>query len=202
MINKGFTLIEVLVALAIVGIIGAISFSGLMTTVKFNDLTLSRMDVGTNVTLADETLKRDFLHALNRLTRDTRGDFYRHSFYGLNPRFEGTLLAFTVSTGENLPDKNGALRYVEYVFEENRLKRIESQYVDRTEDTRKKTIVLLEGVENISVKFAKGNQWEDEWPVADWISNNGLPSVAEVSYEIEGIGNITRLYMLASGEVL
>ena len=202
MINKGFTLIEVLVALAIVGIIGAISFGGLMTTVKFNDLTLSRMDVGNNVTLADEMLKRDFLHALNRLTRDPRGDFYRHSFYGLNPRSEGTLLAFTVNTGDNLPNKNGVLRYVEYVFEENKLKRVESQYVDRTEDTEKRTIVLLEGIENISVKFAKGNQWEDEWPVADWISNNGLPSVAEVSYEIKDIGNITRLYMLASGEVL
>jgi len=202
LINKGFTLIEVLVALAIVGIIGAISFGGLITTIKFNDLTLSRMDVGNNVTLADEMLKRDFLHALNRLTRDTRGDFYRHSFYGLNPRSEGTLLAFTVNTGDNLPNKNGALRYVEYVFEENKLKRIESQYVDRTEDTRKKTTILLEEIENISVKFAKGNQWENEWPVADWLSNNGLPNVAEVSYEIKGIGNITRLYMLASGEIL
>ena len=202
MINKGFTLIEVLVALAIVGIIGAISFTGLMTTVKFNDLTLSRMDVGSNVTMTDEILKRDFLHTLNRLTRDERGDFYRHSFYGLNPRFEGTLLAFSINTGDNLPNKNGALRYVEYVFEENKLKRVESKYVDRTEDTEETTIVLLEGIENISVKFAKGDQWEDEWPIADWISNNGLPSVAEVSYEIKGIGNITRLYMLASGEVL
>lgn len=202
MSNRGFTLIEVLVALAIVGIIGAISFTGLMTTVKFNDLTLSRMDVSSNMTMTDEILKRDFLHALNRLTRDERGDFYRHSFYGLNPRFEGTLLAFSINTGENLPNKTGALRYVEYVFEENKLLRVESQYVDRTEDTGKITIVLLEGIENISVKFAKEDQWANEWPIADWISNNGLPSVVEFSYDIKGIGNINRLYMLTSDEVL
>ena len=67
MISKGFTLIEVLVALSIVAVIGVMSFTGLSTSVKFNDLTLSRMDVSAKLTLADETLKRDFLHALTRL---------------------------------------------------------------------------------------------------------------------------------------
>ena len=107
-----------------------------------------------------------------------------------------------MQTGTSFSNLNGSLRYIEYVFEDNSLKRVESQYADRTEDTEKKTTVLLENIENISLKFAKGDQWEDEWPIADWISNNGLPNVAEVSYEIKGIGNITRLYMLASGEVL
>ena len=56
MICKGFTLIEVLVALSIVAIIGVMSFTGLSTSVKFNDLTLSRMDMSAKLTLADETL--------------------------------------------------------------------------------------------------------------------------------------------------
>ena len=160
------------------------------------------MDVSAKLTLADETLKRDFLHALNRLPRDARGEFYKHSFYGLNPRLEGNVLAFTMQTGTSLSNLNGSLRYIEYVFEDNSLKRVESQYADRTEDTEKKTTVLLENIENISLKFAKGDQWVDEWPLTDWISNNGLPKVAEISFELEGFGQITRLYMLPSGEVL
>ena len=61
---------------------------------------------------------------------------------------------------------------------------------------------IIENIENISLKFAKGDQWVDEWPLTDWISNNGLPKVAEISFELEGFGQITRLYMLPSGEVL
>ena len=64
MISKGFTLIEVLVALSIVAVIGVMSFTGLSTSVKFNDLTLSRMDMSTKLTLADETLKKYFQYSL------------------------------------------------------------------------------------------------------------------------------------------
>ena len=60
----------------------------------------------------------------------------------------------------------------------------------------------LRHAKNLSLKFAKGDQWVDEWPLTDWISNNGLPKVAEISFELEGFGQITRLYMLPSGEVL
>jgi len=201
-INKGFTLIEVLVALTIVAVIGVMSFTGLVTSVKFNDSTISRISMSDRISLADETLKRDFLHTLNRLPRDSRGEFYRHSFYGLNPRLEGNILAFTVQTGASLSNLNGTLRYVEYVFEDNSLKRVESQYADRTEYTEKKTTVLLENIKNISLKFAKGDQWVDEWPLNDWMSNNGLPKVTEISYELEGIGQITRLYLLTSEKVL
>ena len=60
----------------------------------------------------------------------------------------------------------------------------------------------VRNIKNISLKFAEGDQWVDEWPLTDWISNNGLPKVAEISFELEGFGQITRLYMLPSGEVL
>ena len=55
--NKGFTLIEVLVALAIVAIIGVMSFAGLVTTVKNNDITISRIDLMSKIVMADEILK-------------------------------------------------------------------------------------------------------------------------------------------------
>lgn len=200
--NKGFTLIEVLVALSIVGIIGVMSFAGLITTVKNNDITISRIDLMSKIVMTDEILKRDLLHALDRIPRDERGESYGHSFYGLNPRFEGDLLAFSVHTGNNLTSKNGTIRFVRYTYEDESLKRIESNFVDKTEDTKEREQVLLKGVKNISIRFNQGNQWVEDWPLTEWTSNNGLPQVAEISYEVEGLGNVVRRYMLSFGDSL
>ena len=51
-------------------------------------------------------------------------------------------------------------------------------------------------MKSVSLKFSQGNQWVDEWPFLDWTSNNGLPKIVELSYEIEGLGQIMRRYML------
>ena len=199
--NHGFTLIEVLVALAIVALIGIMSFTGLMTSVKFNEITLSRMDVTSQLILADETMKRDLMHALNRLPRDKRGESYKHSFYGVNPRLEGNMLAFSIHTGSNISNDIGAIRYVKYVLENNIIKRIESKFVDQTDNTEVRTTVFLTNVEDISLKFNLGEQWVDEWPMSNWTSNNGLPKIIELTYEIEGVGQIMRKYMLPSGAI-
>ena len=194
--DHGFTLIEVLVALAIVTFIGVMSFTSLMTSLKFNELTLSRMDMSSQLILADELLKRDFVHALNRISRDERGEPFRHSFYGTNPRYEGSLLAFTIHTGSDFSEHIGVIRHVEYILENNTIKRIESKFVDQTEETEVSTTILLKDVKSVSLKFSQGNQWVDEWPFVDWTSNNGLPKIVELSYEIEGLGQIMRRYML------
>ena len=184
--DHGFTLIEVLVALAIVTFIGVMSFTSLMTSLKFNELTLSRMDMSSQLILADELLKRDFVHALNRISRDERGEPFRHSFYGTNPRY----------TGSDFSEHIGVIRHVEYILENNTIKRIESKFVDQTEETEVSTTILLKDVKSVSLKFSQGNQWVDEWPFLDWTTNNGLPKIVELSYEIEGLGQIMRRYML------
>ena len=42
----------------------------------------------------------------------------------------------------------------------------------------------------------------EDWPLTEWTSNNGLPQVAEISYEVEGLGNVVRRYMLSFGDSL
>ena len=61
--------------------------------------------------------------------------------------------------------------------------------------------MFLTNVEDISLKFNLGEQWVDEWPVSNWTSNNGLPKLIELTYEIEGVGQIMRKYMLPSGAI-
>ena len=97
---KGFTLIEVLVSLAIVSLIGIITFSGLRTSLDFNQGTLNRSATTHNIVVLDNLLRRDLQHSVNRLSRDERGDNLAHSFYGANPVHGDTFLAFTIHTEE------------------------------------------------------------------------------------------------------
>ena len=200
MITKGFTLIEVLVSLAIVSLIGIITFSGLITSLDFNQGTLNRSATTHNIVVLDNLLRRDLQHSVNRLSRDERGDSLAHSFYGGNPVYGGTFLAFTIHTEETKYLLNkGSLRFIEYVLEEKTLKRVEHSYADRTADTKSNSKVLLKNINEISVGFIKDKQLVDEWPEMDWTTNNGLPRMVEISFKIDKLGVVKRRYILPEG---
>lgn len=197
--SSGFTLIEVLVSLAIVSLIGLIAFAGLNTSITFNDKTLAISKATNQLVIADTSIKKDLLHSLNRLYRDERGVMQRHSFFGITPRNEGRVLLFTTHTGLEIPTQDGAIRLVEYFLEDSTLKRAESSYADMVEDTKISETTLLENVTDLKIKFFLGGEWLDEWPVTEWTDNNGLPQLVEITFQIEGIGRIVRNYLLPGG---
>ena len=58
--NTGFSLIEVLVSLAIVSLIALITLSGLTTSLDFNKRTLDRSDFVNSLVILDNYMKKDF----------------------------------------------------------------------------------------------------------------------------------------------
>ena len=80
--QKGFTLVELLVAIGITGLIGTLSLSGLNTSLSINKKTLDRSDLISELQLTDKVLKRDLLHALRRNSRLSEGKRSNHSLYG------------------------------------------------------------------------------------------------------------------------
>ena len=195
----GFTLIELLVSLAVVSLIGVMTFTGLSTTLNFNQLVLSRSDTTNNLILLDETLRRDFQHSLNRLSRDERGDRLKHSFYGSVPNDQGYFLTFSAHFDNQKSMDKGSIRLVQYLLVNNKLERKEYSYADRTIDTPSSKQVLLNNVKDISLKFILEERWLDEWPFMDWTENNGLPKMIEISIDTESLGTVTRRYLLPEG---
>ena len=97
---KGFTLVEILVAILLASLIGFLVLSGLSTSFSINEKTLSRSNLLSQIALTDKVIKRDLLHALDRKARDERGAVRNWSLYGEVLLDEGIFLAFSASSGK------------------------------------------------------------------------------------------------------
>ena len=144
--SKGFSLIEILVVVGLIGLIGILSFSGLNNSINFNLKSQEKSDHLNNLVKFNEILKRDLFQTINRLNRDPRGNRLEHSFYGNNPGLEGSFLSFTVINRSKI-EGIGSIRYIEYVFEENNIKRVEYSHGDLSEDTNLIEDTLLTNID-------------------------------------------------------
>ena len=194
--SKGFSLIEILVVVGLIGLIGILSFSGLNNSINFNLKSQEKSDHLNNLIKFNEILKRDLFQTINRLNRDPRGNRLEHSFYGNNPGLEGSFLSFTVINRSKI-EGIGSIRYIEYVFEENNIKRVEYSHGDLSEDTNLIEDTLLRNIESLDLVFGKNLDWFIEWPNTPWTDNNGLPESLRLSIQIKDIGLIERNYLVA-----
>jgi|TARA_B110000467_G_C18173938_1_gene396763 general secretion pathway protein J len=197
--SQGFTLIEVLVSISLVALIGVMSIGGLNTTINSNDKTLERSSLIKSIIQADSIIKRDLLHAINRLSVNENGDRQLHSFTGVNKNGDGVIISLNLHIPFYGLSEKGAIRRVDYFLEDQKLKRIEYDFSDITLSTKSTTSEILSNVSNIQIKFQLNNELVDNWPITDWTSNNGLPKVLELSIDIKNLGLIKRRYMLPVG---
>ncbi len=207
----GFTLIEVLIALAITAFVATIAYTSLSSVIS-----------GVESTRAAATRNYELNRALMILTRDLR-QFTARSVtdeFGVREsalsggELSRSLLSFTRS-GWNNPNghKRSNLQRVNYRVEDNALWRESYQVLDRVSNSQPQRVKLLEGVEEVKVIFlssldaidvgssGKGldtRNWLDNWVVDT--SNPGVtlppPVALEIQLEIEGWGEVRRLYAL------
>ena len=192
---KGFTLIEILVAIFLASLIVILVFSGLSTSLSMNEKTLNRSNLLSQITLTDKIIKRDLLHALDRKARDERGDELDSPLFGETLLNEGIFLAFSIHT----PIKDtsqGALKWVEYSKEGSQIIRSEYSYADKVLDSLKQTSILLESVDSLDLKFFNQGSFTEVWPPQETVEFSELPQMIEISFKFKLYGNIFRRYLL------
>ena len=192
---KGFTLIEILVAIFLASLIVILVFSGLSTSLSMNEKTLNRSNLLSQITLTDKIIKRDLLHALDRKARDERGDELDSPLFGETLLNEGIFLAFSIHT----PIKDtsqGALKWVEYSKEGSQIIRSEYSYADKVLDSLKHTSILLESVDSLDIKFFNQGSFTEVWPPQETVEFSELPQMIEISFKFKLYGDIFRRYLL------
>lgn len=201
--QKGFTLLELLVALAIFAVVSAMAYGGLNAVLRAksgNDEHNLRMR---QLQKAFSIIERDVEQAVLRSVRDNYGE----TKGAMISADYGEYRFLLTRHGWNNPFASGKrvrsyLQRVAYQLEDQQLKRIYWFDLDRDYDSRKYDMILLDNVKSLDLRFVDGQgKWQTRWPSLG-AEEEVLPRGVELTVELQGWGKITRLFALAPGQVI
>lgn len=209
--TAGFTLVEVLIAMAITALVAAIAYSSLARVMAGVEGLRASADRSYEINRAMMILSRDLRHFAARPIRDEFGEFQPALTGGELAEFE---LSFTRTGWHNpLEHPRSSLQRVNYRIEEEALWRDSYVVLDRAGDTEPRSTLLLDNVELMQLAFlgkAQGAQLEMEndaidtanWP-ENWISDTSTPGAPidapqalEITFTLTDWGELRRLYVL------
>lgn len=194
--HLGFTLVELLVAMAIVAVIGIMALSGLSKVIDQQIIAAEHAERWRQVQLAMRIIAQDLAQAHPRPTREETGNGYRPSFIAdPTAQFALELSRGGWSNPGGFP--RGSVLRVAYDWEEDLLVRFHWPVADRTLATPPIRTELLTGVTNVQVRFLdSAGQWHLEWPPIGAAGSGqyvSRPRAVEFVVELEDFGEVWRL---------
>ena len=176
----GFTLLELMVAIAIFAVLSVLAYGGLRHLLKLEEGIRNASAQAERIRFAVLMLEQDLEAAAPRSVRDALGEREPALRAGL----DGELLALTRAVALVPGEAGVALRRVRYRLENGALYRDTWAELDRTPATPLASRRVVGGVAGVRLRFVDGDQWREFWPVQD--GSAGLDSVpAGVEFVLE-----------------
>lgn len=194
MTTRGFTLIELIIAVAVFAVISVVVFTGLSATLGGGERVAREAEWLGNLQRAFATVGEDLGQVAPRPVRNTFGEREPPVLWRENE------LWVTRGGRERLLDPGlGNLQRVGYALdEEDGLLRLSHQTADQPIGAEPERRVILDGVDDLRFRFHTGEEWIDEWPpinaAADEI--NDLPAAIAIRIDLEDHGTIERSFRL------
>ena len=199
--RAGFTLIEVLVALAVFGIMSMLAYAALGRTLSNADFLGERMDRLQSVQRTVRYLSTDLMQSAPRPVRSDLGDTYDAALRSsLDADFPIELTRGGWTNPAGLP--RGTLQRVAYRIEDDELVRYHWNVLDRTFANEPIATVLLNGVQSLEFLFYQANgEVSQIWPpLQQQQGRTGLrlrPRAVEIVLTLSDQGEIRRLLEVA-----
>jgi general secretion pathway protein J len=193
----GFTLVELLVAIFIFAIVGAIAMGGYNELVKQSEIVSAGAGRTREVQAAMQRLNLDFTSLEPRPVREPLGDSVLPALRA--DARSGDQIAELTHSGWSNPAglSRSTLQRVQYRIEDNKLLREYWLALDRTMTVEPESTVLLDRVEQIQLRFLDANRtWHEQWPPLGYSAPDAprlRPIAVEINIELEDWGEIKRL---------
>ncbi len=191
-IQRGFTLLELVVAIGIFAIISALTYPTLIRTLTIAEGVELQMTRMTELQKAFTIIGRDVEQMINRDIRDSYGSDLS-ALIGSNSELEFTRQGWRNPAGWN----RSVLQRVRYTIVEEQLIRQSWQVLDRSVDTQAMSAPLVSGVKRFEVRYLTptSNDWTEYWPPVS-TSNTPvtLPKAVEIVLELDDWGRVIRLF--------
>ena len=200
----GFTLLELLVAMAIFAVVGVLALSGYTQLQKQSEYAEKKLARLREVQHAVQTMAQDFEQLEPRPIRQPIGDQYIPAIvggYAVDYKVEFTRAGWSNTAGLGRP----TLQRVAYRLDQDGLWRDYWLVLDRTQTSVPVRVKLLTGVRSVSFRYMDGNRaWSDNWPEQQQGGANATvgttpdtsrlrPAAVEFVIELQDWGKIRRV---------
>ena len=208
----GFTLVEVLIAMAITALMSVVAYTGLSSALSGAESLRSASGLAHDINQTLALLSRDLRQVVNRPVVDEFGQVVPALMGGAMAREPLSLTRAGWHNSSAAP--RSTLQRVRWWLEDDRLWRGYFPVLDRTAGTETVETAILEGVERFELRFLPAlsavesdrddvidrRDWRDSW-IADFSQPGQMPSppaAVEVLMEVAGFGELRRTYVLPS----
>lgn len=195
--RMGFTLMEMMTALAIFGVIGLMATQILTGTIRLGETTRDRGEGLSDVQRAMDIIGRDIMQLTRRTVLDELGESTEPVLVAGTSLLELTRLGWQNPIGE----PRSELQRVAYVHRDETLVRLFWPVLDRAPGSEPIAQVLLEGVSEASfgVRDDQGEQ-HGFWPLVT-AEDETAPELAavEMALRLKRYGHIERLWLVVPG---
>lgn len=194
--NRGFTLFEMVVAVGIFMVMGAIAYPGLTHLAKTGQWVGEANRQISELQFAVAFLSRDWMQVSPRKIRNRYGDEES------NILIEDNIITFTRGGRSNLlQQKRSNLQRVRYRLDDNKLLREHWLSLDQGIEEEPFVTVVLQEVESFEVSFIDSSEKKIEnWPTIGTFGT-GSPVALTINFELAGIGSIRRIMEIPGGAI-
>ncbi len=190
--HRGFTLLELLVALSVFAMVSVIAYTGLHMVLQGKERTEQHAVKLQKLQSAVLLLERDLLQFTPRSIRDEYGD--------TQPAIKSAdlgdyLLEFSSGGRPSLAGlKRSTLQRVAYGMRDSKLVRFLWPVLDRPSVSEPYELELIDGVREFNCRYLKADhKWSEQWPPLG-ASAGDLPLAVEITLELETMGEFRRLF--------
>ncbi len=190
--QKGFTLIEMLMALAVLSIVLAIGYGSLSQLlaqqIKLNNNHQQIRDLQVMMQL----MEYDFAFASRRRIRNEYASRLT-AFSGEPEKLNLTSNGRRMSKGI----RQSRLQHIEYEFKNNTLRRLVWQALDGFRKEDQTVSISLVHIEGLKWQFlSPTGVWENTWPAIGQGGSSSLPRAVQLNMELSKVGPMQQIFLL------
>lgn len=196
--KRGFTLLELLVALSIFSVLSVMAYTGLQTVITTKTTTQQAAERIAEVQLVMMRISNDLRQAISRKIRDEYGDFSPAMQSGKNG--DETMAWTRVGYRNPAQLTRSNIQRVAYKLEQEKLIRITWPVLDRAQDTEAMESEVISNIDSIEWRYLNNeNEWLSSWPEeSEKIGLYPLPKAVELTLELQDWGKVKRLILVAN----
>jgi len=195
--HRGFTFIEVMVAVGIFAVIATVCYATLSQYLKVSEnLAASNTEIR-QLQRTFTLIERDFRFMVNRPVRNEYGD-NEAAFISESDSVDGEILRVTVSEPSSEIPGTTSLSRIGWRLVDGTLYRDRWRVLDRVQDSEPQSVLVLTGVAAVQLISYVWNDDEGVQPLFD-NSVNQLPYGAELIVQMDDEKEYRRLFDLANG---